>query len=339
MDRTSSSTWVRGLCDMFASQGLDVPRLLRAAGIDAASLDDEHARFGPDEISALWEYAVASSGRQDLGMDRELAARYVNFDAVGFATLSSADLLSALRAFARYLALISSATTFELEPQDADCWLVMGHSGYTRPVPPQRSAYSLLALLTLCRWVTRREINPLEAHFRFPAPVDPSAYHRAFGCAVRFGQADHRILISATELAAHLPSHNPALLELHEQVLQQSLAALGHDGIRLRVSEEIIRRLPQGEPLREEVAASLALSDRTLQRRLHAEGTSFQDLLNEARRELARKYLADPRYALGQVAYMLGFADQSNFFRACRRWFGVAPGQYRDQLKPAPQGQ
>jgi len=114
--------------------------------------------------------------------------------------------------------------------------------------------------------------------------------------------------------------------------MAQRLAALGNASTSLRVSEEIIRRLAGGEPRRQDVAAALHLADRTLQRRLSAEKTSFQQLLDEARRDLARKYLADPRHALGQVAHLLGFADQSNFFRACRRWFNAAPGHVREQL-------
>lgn len=332
LERNSSSTWVRGLAEMFASQGLDVPALFRAAALDAARLHDANGRFSADEVSRLWELAVARSGNPLLGVDHDLAARYVNFEMVGFATLSSADLRSALQEVARYLALISSATTFELQPQGADWWLVMDHTGYTHPLPPQRSAYSLLSLLVLCQWVTRRELRPLAAHFRFSAPGDPETFRKAFGCPVRFEQPDHRLLLAGADLALALPSRNPALLALHEQAMEERLAALGNDSMALRVSEQIIRRLERGEPRRQDVAASLALTDRTLQRRLHAEGTSFQQLLEQARRELALKYLADSRYALGQVGHMLGFADQSNFFRACRRWFGVAPGRYREQL-------
>jgi AraC-like DNA-binding protein len=93
-----------------------------------------------------------------------------------------------------------------------------------------------------------------------------------------------------------------------------------------------VRRLHEGEPRREETAASLGLTDRTLQRRLQAEKTSYQQLLDESRRELARKYLADEHYSLGQIAELLGFVDQSNFFRASKRWFGIPPGQYRQNL-------
>ena len=114
MDRSSSSTWVRGLADMFASQGLDVPQLFRAAGIDIQRLDRPDSRFGADEVSNLWDAAIAASGNVSIGLDRDLAAKFVNFDVVGYAMLSSADLRSGLDGFARYLALISSATTFHL---------------------------------------------------------------------------------------------------------------------------------------------------------------------------------------------------------------------------------
>lgn len=328
---------------MFASQGIAVARLFTAADLPMARLQDPNGRFSPDEVTRLWELALAWSGNPVLGIDAELAARHINFEAVGYATLSSENLRAALEELARYLALISSATTFSLEPQGDDLWLVMGHTGYTRPLPPQRSAYSLLALLTLARWVTRCEVKPLAAHFAFAPPGgNRAAFERAFACPARFSQPDNRLLFAKADLALKLPSHDPQLLALHQRVLHERLTALGNDSTSLRVSAEIIRRLPRGEPRREDVAAALSMTDRTLQRRLQAEDTSFQKLLDETRRELGRKYLLDGRYSLGEVAHMLGFADRSNFFRASRRWFGCAPGQYRERLcggAPGTQGQ
>ena len=95
--------------------------------------------------------------------------------------------------------------------------------------------------------------------------------------------------------------------------------------------------LHQGEPRREDIAARLHLTDRTLQRRLQAESVSYQQLLDVTRCELARQYLSDERRSLTEVADLLGFADQSNLFRACKRWFGLPPGQYRAQVLQ-PQG-
>ena len=90
--------------------------------------------------------------------------------------------------------------------------------------------------------------------------------------------------------------------------------------------------LPDGEPRRDQVARELSMSERTLQRRLEQESTSFHQLLDETRRALAERQLGRLHLSLAEAAYLLGFADQSSFFRACKRWFGVPPGQYRSTL-------
>jgi len=119
---------------------------------------------------------------------------------------------------------------------------------------------------------------------------------------------------------------------VHEQLIAHRLHDMGTQSIAEQVRRHLMSRLKCGEPRREEIARALCLTDRTLQRRLHAEATSFQNLLDEVRVELAQKYLADNHHALAQVSDLLGFVDQSNFFRACKRWFGVPPGLYRSQM-------
>jgi AraC-like DNA-binding protein len=338
MGRTSSSAWVKGVADMFAAQGLDVPRLFDAVGLDIRLLEKPDARFAADEVTQLWDLAVAWSGRQSLGLDRELASRYVNFDVVGYAMLSSADLRAGLESFARYLALISDAATFEVQPERRGAWLILGHMGNTLRIPRQRQEFGLLALLMACRWLTRRDVRPLAAEFIFPEPADFHPYRMAFECPLRFDQPATRMLLATADLESAIPSRSASMYALHERVMEDRLASLGNARTSYRVSEEIVRRLHEGEPRREEIAASLALTDRTLQRRLQAEKTSYQQLLDDARRELARKYLADEHYSLGQIADLLGFVDQSNFFRASKRWFAMPPGQYRQKLVAARPG-
>ena len=122
--------------------------------------------------------------------------------------------------------------------------------------------------------------------------------------------------------------------------METELDHLGQSLTSTRVRTEVARVLHRGEPRREDVAARLHLTDRTLQRRLQAESVSYQQLLDDTRCELARQYLCDERRSLAEVADLLGFADQSNLFRACKRWFGLPPGQYRAQvLHPEAEGQ
>jgi AraC-like DNA-binding protein len=332
MHRTSSQSWVKGVLEMFAASGVDVAKLLPAAGIAPARLENPQERFDPDEVSALWQLAVAQSGNPTLGLDRQVAARYVSFDVVAYAMASCENLRAGLQALARYMAVVSDAATFELLPQGEDAWLVLGGSGFTRPVPRQRYAYGLLSLIVVCQWVTRRPLSPLAVEFKFAQPPEVARYHEVFGAALRFDCPENRLLVAGQDLAAPIPSRNPSMFALHEHVLQERLAALGQASTAYRVSAEIVHRLHKGEPRREEIAAALAMADRTLQWRLHDERTSFQELLDDARRELARKYLSEERYALNEVADLLGFVDQSNFQRASKRWFGEPPGHYRKRV-------
>ena len=330
--RTSSASWLRGVAGMFAAEGVDVPALFAQAGLDHRALDNPEARFPADTISLLWELAVARSGKPQLGLRRALAASHGNLGEVGFAMLSSATLLDGLERLARYLAVVSDAATLQLQPDARGHWLVMGHVGATRPVPRQRVEFGQLTLLMLCGWLTRRELQPMAVEFVFAAPPCDLAHREAFACAVRFGQPVNRMLLCQADLQAPIPTGNSALSDMHERLVAGRLDDLGQRRIGQRVRDTIAQRLPGGEPRREDVAVALGLTDRTLQRRLQAEALSFQQVLDATRRELAAQYLADDRLALVDVADRLGFAEVSNFFRACRRWFGEPPGRYRERV-------
>ncbi len=129
-----------------------------------------------------------------------------------------------------------------------------------------------------------------------------------------------------------LPTANEALAQLHDRFAGEYLARFSESRVTHQARQVLCRLLPQGEPKRDSVAQLLHLSQRTLQRRLQEEGTSYQQLLDDTRRELAEQYLGQPNLTLLEVAYLLGFADPSNFFRAFRRWFDMTPGEYRARL-------
>jgi AraC-like DNA-binding protein len=149
---------------------------------------------------------------------------------------------------------------------------------------------------------------------------------------VRFGQPANRALLSRADLALPLAARDAAMAALHERLADDELARLEGARTSHQVRKLLATRALRGEPRREHIAATLKLSDRTLQRRLQAEGTSFHQLLDDTRRELAQQYLRRPDASLKVVADLLGFEDQSNLFRACKRWFGESPGQYRARL-------
>lgn len=333
--RTSSAAWVRGIADMFAAAGLPAAALCTEAGIDLPTLQQQpQTRVDVDRVSRLWEVAAARYGQPGLGLERDLAARYGNVDLVGYALASGPNLLVGFEHLQRQMALISDATTFEMkrDPRGQGYWLAISHIGATRPIPRQRVEFAVLTLFMLCGWLTRREPVPLAVEFITPPPAEDSRYRAAFGVLPRFGQPANRFLLSEADLLAPIPTHNPSLWALHERLVEAELGQLGQTLASTRVRTEIARVLHLGEPRREDIAARLHLTDRTLQRRLQAESVSYQQLLDDTRCELARQHLSDERRSLAEIADLLGFSDQSNLFRACKRWFGMPPGQYRAQV-------
>ncbi len=330
--RTSSADWLEGVLGMFEAEGLDVPALLRDAGFDPESLHQQNARFPVDEITMLWQLAVSRVGKPTLGLNRELASTYSKLGTVGHAMACAPDLKTSLGSLTRYMAVISDATTFSMNDDPRGSWMSLEHSGGSLPIPRQRVEYALLTLFTFARWAARRDLQPLMVEFVYPAPADDRPHREAFSCDIRFNCSANRLLLSTVDMTMHLPTHHPALAEMHQHLLEDQLTQLGQTTTSSLVCAEIARRLQLGEPRRQDVAAGLGIAERTLQRRLQEESVSFQSLLDRTRRELAQQYLAEQRHTLTDVADLLGFVDTSNFFRACKRWFGLPPAQYRARI-------
>lgn len=330
--RTTAAIWVRGIAEVLAAEGLDVAALFDAAGIERAALDAPGARLSTDRISLLWQLAAERSGNPAIGLAQYHVAKPASFDVVGYTMMSCADLLGAFERLERYLRILSDALTMSRGVEDGRFRMTFELIGGERPVPRQRAEFIMVTLVAFLRWISGREIRPLAIELPYPAPAELGPYRAAFGCPVAFDSNSNSLLFSRAELAVPLPTSNPVLAEMHERFAGDYLRRFDHDQTSYRAREAIVRRLPDGEPRRDHIASELRLSERTLQRRLEGEATSFVELVDRTRRELAEQYLGRLHLSLGQAAYLLGYADQSSFFRACKRWFELSPGQYRNQL-------
>src|SRR5262249_14210721 len=161
------------------------------------------------------------------------------------------------------------------------------------------------------------DLHPAEVAFSHPAPSDARPYQEAFRCPVTFNAPVTSLFYGREEVLEPLSTSTPVLAELHDRYAGEYLERFDRGQTSDRVREEILGRLPDGEPSRARIARQLCMSERTLQRRLEEEGSSFQQLLSDTRRELAEQYLNRLHLSLGQAAYLLGFSEQSSFFRAC----------------------
>ena len=329
----SSAAWVKGVLRMFASQGVDIPRLLQAAGIDSALLDQPHTRLDLEQVNQLWRFAVTASGQQALGLQRELAARYINLEIAATWTGSGATLRSVLENQSHYAELVNDASAFSLVPEHPDAWVAFTH-GNDKSFPRQRIEYAMLAMALVCQRATRRQLRPLAAEFVFSEPADLHRHRMAFPCPLRFDRPVNRLLFAAGDLALPVASGSPTGFALEERVLEALLAALGSNVTSFRVAQELVRRLRQGESQAGPVAASVGLTEADLKRKLKSERTSIDELMDRVRRELAHEYLAGSAAPLAGIAQLLGLQDDAEFTVACRRWFAKTPSEYRRHHGP-----
>jgi len=333
LDRgTNAAFWVTGIADALAVEQLDVPGLFRDARLDFAALGDPDARFAIDQINLLWELAVARSGNPAIGLTGAVQAKPRHFGIIAYALMSAPDLLGILHRVVRYVGIVSDAAIVTVRKHGDAHRLVLTVTSGSRPAPHQRFAFDLLRFLSFCRWVTDTELKPVAVELSHPGGQSAPAFAAAFGCMPRFGAAENALVFSAADATRPLPTADDRLSVVHDRIATEHLHGLSGPLLKTRAARAIIAgRLPDGAPTRGAIARALGTSERTLHRRLAEEGTSFQRLVDETRRELAENYLVRRDLSLAAVAYMLGFKDQGSFFRAAQRWLSMTPTQYRQR--------
>jgi AraC-like DNA-binding protein len=302
--------------------------------MDIACLNDTHARYPTENISKLWELAVIASNNPTIGVASPNANTPECFDVVAYTMMSCANLLAGLERLVNHLLIVSNTAEVTLTEDigGRGTWLNLDITCNSQLVPRQRYEFSLTTMLAFCRWVTRSDLRPLSVELSHATPSATQAYIDAFKCPVHFESRQNRMLFSTADLMLPLPTANPTLAALHDRYAGEYLERLNNTRLSYQIRELIIRCLPNGDPLRSDIARTLCMSERTVQRRLQEEGTSYCQLVDDTRRYLAKQYLEQSTIALEQISYLLGFKDQSTFSRACKRWFDIPPGQYRSQL-------
>lgn len=326
--------WVKGLAEAFKDEGLDVRALFREAGVDLAALDNPDLRVPSETVGLLWRLAVKWSGNPAIGLAAACVPKPAQFDVVCYAMMSSPDLRGLLARLARYFRVISDLVSFTVTESQEGFRGRLKLADDETGMAWQHYAFSLLSLLSLIRWIMMRDLHPLAVELITTAEDEVHPYQEAFECPLRLGASANVLLFSHADVDLPLPTAQPRLASVHERVVGEYLARLDHPNTRTRVRAAIPAHFADGEPRRAAVARALGMSERTLQRRLEAEGASFRAILDETRKELAQRYFKQGNLALAHIAYLLGFNDQSSFFRAAKRWFGMTPQQYRLRHRP-----
>lgn len=311
-----------------ARAGVPAEQLLSAAGLPASTLEDADARVPYAAIQRAWDEALRRTGDEAFALRVAEGAAPGAFRVLDYLGRSSATLREAFGQLERCYRLLHDTVEVHLRETGDEARLV--YAGSAEQVPPQAAELALAVALLRGRTLTGVAWVPRAVSFRHPPPRDAAPYLRLFGCPVRFGQEEHALTLDRAHLALPVVSADPTLCAILDRHAEELLARLARvDDFGQQVRRCVAAALRGGEPALERVAAQLHVTPRTLQRRLKELGTTYQQLLDQLRSELATRYLREAQLDISEVAFLLGFSEPSAFHRAFRRWTGTTPRRVR----------
>lgn len=320
------------------SAGRDMPyrnELLRAVGIEPAAPVNSEIMIEADSYYSLCERIVEEvpSGRA-IAIKVGTSMDIDDYGAFGLAWKSSVNLASSFERMERYGKILTNVSLYQTMETKEDVSILLHRDGMHRLGLCISNEQTIVAIAHVCRAVSAAHLEFKRISFKHPAPEDLTPYSEFFDCPVQFGADQNAISVDWENALKPNKLSDPALSKYFDAHLEKELADQHSDtvlGQRIRIM--VAQSLSEGVPTLSSIATQLGTSVRTLQRRLTEQNLSFQTLVDEARRQLAEKLLAETRYSLAEVAFLTGFAEQSTFTRAFKRWAGQTPRSFRIDLE------
>ena len=328
--RTGLSSWILAIVKALDEAGCDSDEIMKRIGMDADRVGDLQYRYSQEQVTSLWIAAVEETGDPNFGLKVARHIRPSTFHVVGYAMSCSATLKRAAERFAHSSRLISDSAKVVFAREGENYRLTVDLSTGGRQPIYQTINTMLAGFFMLCEWILGAPITPEEVTFRHRKPADVSAYREVFRCAIRYGQPINSILFPAAILDRPVPSANEELAVMLDEMAARSLASRFASRFSSRVRDALISQLPNGEPSKVETAKLMAMTERTLLRRLKDENTTFREVLDHLREALAYDYLRRQDLGVEDISYLLGFSGSSTFSRAFMRWTGQRPSAWRE---------
>ena len=319
-----SNTLARRLDD----RGLSPSTVLRCAGLPIGLFSQDKILLTTEEFFALYRGIAEVSRDPAIGLKLGTEDRMERYDPIAIAAVCIRSFRDAVDRISRYKQLTCPEKIALVERGNESAvhftWLLAHEEE-----PALLVDVCFAWILSIARRGTDRSIHLKRVEFQRPE-ANRAIYEKHFQCPIRFRAARNVLVFNKADMDAAFLTYNADLLAAVAPQLEAELKQqLMEKNFREQVKGTLKRQLAGERPAIEHVARELRLSKRTLQRRLTEDGITFQQLMEEARRELARHYLLHSSLDLNETAYLLGYEDANSFFRAFHEWEGTSPGEWR----------
>lgn len=329
--RRVAGPYLQPLLEAAAERGVSAADLAHAAGLAGDRLTSLPESVAAEDYVCLLDAGAELAGDAQFGLHVGERVKLGTYNVYGLILLSCRDFGQALQQTMRFEGLAHDLGRSALSVEGAVAeyrW----HSNI--PAASRHLAESVFAgIRVFGNWLAGATLPPAPVAFTHPAPDDCSEHLRIFGAPVTFGATVNCARFDAALLTWPVPHADvglyPLLQQHAEQLLREKFRAEADGGIVAQVRALITENLPQDRARLPHIARGLNLAPRTLQRKLQEAGVTFQQVLDRTRQQLAQDYLKQGQLALTEIAFLLGYQEQSSFNHAFKEWTGVNPGAYR----------
>jgi AraC-like DNA-binding protein len=325
------AVWARRVVAELDRVGFPASELLGALGLHRDQLAGPDAHIPFHAHVKLLENAARALREPCFGFRLGSEVELTEAGLVAYVTLNSPDLGAALRNACRYLTILTEGTVAHLRQEAGEVKLLFSFVDPIGTTSPQLHEFGITVAVRMCEAMTAHRVRPLrvELHHDTACPL----LARRLALPVEVNQPHSALVLAAASLTVPVVNADGRLLDLLRRYADDLLARRAcKDDLVARAERWILENLHTGDVGVARLARGLAMSGRTLARRLAEDGLTPAGLVEELRRQLAQKYLAERTFSLGRIAYLLGYSDRSTFTRVFRRWTGSTPSKWRSKL-------
>jgi AraC-like DNA-binding protein len=325
-----SALWVPALVQILRQAGWSEGRMARELGLRRDQLGVER-RIPLEKYCALLDLVAEVTGDDHFGLRFGATHAFDNTSVLGYILRNSPNIGAAISNAARYVRLHVDGLQLSLTFDGREARLVYRLTDPSIVVSRHYAELLMVHAMHVFRLAADESWSPDEVWFRHGPPSDLAPYRRYFGAPVRFYQSEYTTVFERDILGRPLRTFDQQLLGILEEHANMILAQLPPlaDDLLGRLEQFVVGALPEDRAGVSAAARSLGMSTRTLQRRLRDRGIVFAGLVDQVRRRLSARYLADGTLTLCEIAWLLGYSESSAFNRAYRRWTGRSPSADR----------
>lgn len=314
------------LVDCGRERGLSEAALLRGSGISPAQLGDPNVEIdAAQELKVIASFLRLSGAPPGIGISVGSRFRFSTYGLWGYGLVSSASALDALQLALRYLPLTYLFTQLQFRREAALAVLQFEEPDFTPELRRFVVERDMSAAASLMRELVGEDFALQRFQLRLGRPPAAAAPVRLFGATLLHGARSNQLAFETALLERRLPDANPITAAMCEQLCAELVRRRSLQTSTTAAVRQYLEAPGMKLPDLAQMARHLNTSERSLKRRLQAEGSSFRQLLEQRRRALARELLRERRLSLAAIAERLGYADLSSFSQAHKRWHGVSP--------------